>query len=137
MLYCITATGSLALRELATPGVTQDTERRANWLVIYRTVSLALCVMLTSLIAGRLMFLHRRVVSGLRNPKSPLMVVAAMTVQSALLETAFTLIYVITVGVGSPLQNVFLPILGQVQVKNILTVSFRMAYETRRWSPRC
>ena len=40
-----------------------------------------------------------------------------MLAQSAMLETVFTLVYVITVGFGSPLQNAFLPILGQVQVK--------------------
>jgi hypothetical protein len=40
-----------------------------------------------------------------------------MLAQSAMLETVFTLVYVITVGFGSPLQNAFLPILGQIQVK--------------------
>lgn len=40
-----------------------------------------------------------------------------MLAQSAMLETVFTLVYVVTVGLGSPLQNAFLPILGQVQVK--------------------
>ena len=39
-----------------------------------------------------------------------------MLVESASLETVSTLAYVITVGIGSPVQNVFLPILGQVQV---------------------
>jgi len=120
------ATGSLALHELATPGVTQDTARLANWLVIYRTVSLALCVMLTSLIAGRLIFLHRRAVYGLRNAKSRLLVVARMIVESALLETVSTLIYVITVGVGSPLQNVFLPTLGQIQVVAPMLIIYRV-----------
>jgi hypothetical protein len=38
-----------------------------------------------------------------------------MLVESAALETVSTLIYIITVGIGNPLQNVFLPILGQVQ----------------------
>jgi hypothetical protein len=39
-----------------------------------------------------------------------------MLVKSASLEAASTLLYVTTVGLSSPLQNVFLPILGQVQV---------------------
>jgi hypothetical protein len=43
-----------------------------------------------------------------------------MLAQSAMLETVFMLVYVITVGLGSPLQNFFLPILGQVQVKTHL-----------------
>jgi hypothetical protein len=57
-----------------------------------------------------------------------------MLAQSAMLETAFTLVYVIAVGFGSPLQNVFLPILGQVQVKihliSLLCMTY--AYDTCR-----
>jgi hypothetical protein len=49
-----------------------------------------------------------------------------MLAQSAMLETVFTLVYVITVGLGSPLQNFFLPILGQVQVKiHLLSAIFQ------------
>ncbi|KAI0289625.1 hypothetical protein BC826DRAFT_1030495 [Russula brevipes] len=109
-------TGSLALRELASPGTTQNTNKLANWLVVYRTVSLVLCVVLTSLIASRIIIIHRRRGSGLCSPKSRLMDVTTMLVKSASLEAAFTLLYVTTVGLSSPLQNVFLPILGQVQV---------------------
>jgi hypothetical protein len=108
-------TGSLALRELASPEITHDTNKIANWLIIYRTISLSLCVILTSLIAGRLITIYRRS-PRLRYSKSPLKVVTLMLVKSAMLETVSTLVYVIAVGLGSPLQNVFLPILGQVQV---------------------
>lgn len=108
-------TGSIALHELASPGTTQGTNELANWLIIYRTVSLSLCIILTSLIAGRLITIYRRS-PRLRYSSSPLKDVALMLVKSAMLETVSTLIYVITVGFGSPLQNVFLPILGQVQV---------------------
>ena len=62
-----------------------------------------------------------------------------MLAQSAMLETVFTLVYVITVGLGSPLQNLFLPILGQVQVKIHLPSEhlFCMTYGIRRCSPQC
>jgi hypothetical protein len=109
-------TGSLALNQLTTPGITQKTIKLANWLVVYRTVSLSLSTILTSLIAGRLIFSHRGSGSVLRSPRSPLLGIAAMLVESAALETVSTLIYIITVGISSPLQNVFLPLLGQVQV---------------------
>jgi hypothetical protein len=108
-------TGSIALRELAYPGTTQGTYKLANWLIIYRTVSLSLCIILTSLIAGRLIIAYRRS-PVLRYSTSPLKEVALMLVKSAMLETVSTLVYVVTVGLGSPLQNGFLPILGQVQV---------------------
>lgn len=108
-------TGSLALRELASPKTTQDTNQLANWLIVYRTISLSLCIILTSLIAGRLIIIYRRR-PRLRYSKSPLKDVALMLVKSTMLETVSTLVYVIAVGLGSPLQTVFLPILGQVQV---------------------
>lgn len=57
-----------------------------------------------------------------------------MLAQSAMLETVFTLVYIITVGLDSPLQNAFLPILGQVQVKIPLPsgLLFGMTNGTRR-----
>jgi hypothetical protein len=109
-------TGSLALRELAIPGTIQDTNELVNWLIVYRTLSLSLCVILTSFITGRLIIIHRRRGSGLVMPTSRYIIVVRKLVESASLETVSTLVYVITVGLGSPLQNVFLPILGQVQV---------------------
>ena len=108
-------TGSLALRELASPGTTQDADKLVNWLIIYRTISLSLCIILTSLIAGHLLTVYRRS-PRLPYSKSPLKDVALMLIKSAMLEIVSTLVYVITVGLDSPLQNIFLPILGQVQV---------------------
>ncbi len=66
--------------------------------------------------------------------RSPLKDVAFMLAQSAMLETVFTLLYVITVGLGSPLQNLILPILGQVQVNIHLPsgIFFGMTYGIRR-----
>lgn len=120
-------TGSLALSRLASPGITQYTNKLANWLIIYRTVSLSLCVILTSLIASRLITVYRKS-PGLQ---SPLKEVAFMLAQSAMLETVFTLVYVITVGLGSPLQNFFLPILGQVQVIAPMLVIYRVVRRSR------
>jgi hypothetical protein len=112
----IIVAGSLALSQLSIPGITQKAQKLANWLVIYRTISLSLGIILTSLITGRLIFLHRLPGSLCRSPRSPFLGIAAMLVESAALETVSTLIYIITVGIASPLQNVFLPVLGQVQV---------------------
>ncbi|KAI0305270.1 hypothetical protein B0F90DRAFT_1702976 [Multifurca ochricompacta] len=121
-------TGSLALRQLATPGTTQNTNKLANWLVVYRTVSLSLSIILTSLIAGRLIFVHRGSGSVFRSPRSPFLGIAAMVVESASLETVSTLVYIIVVGISSPLQNVFLPLLGQVQVIAPMLILYRVAH---------
>ena len=70
--------------------------------------------------------------------RSPLKDVALILAQSAMLETVFTLVYVITVGLGSPMQNAFLPILGQVQVKmHLPSGHLHMTYGIRRCSPQC
>jgi hypothetical protein len=111
-------TGSLALRQLTIPGTTQKTNKLTNWLVIYRTISLSLGVLVTSSIIARLLYFHRTTGSVLRSPRSPILGIVAMLVESASLDTVSTLVYIITVGINSPLQNVFLPVLGQVQVRS-------------------
>ncbi|KAF8260766.1 hypothetical protein EI94DRAFT_875605 [Lactarius quietus] len=116
-------TGSLALHQLATPGMTQLTSKLANWLVVYRTVSLSLDVIVTSSIIARLLYFHRKSC----NPRSPLLGIVAMFVESASLTTVSTLLYIIAVGINSPLQNVFLPVLGQVQVIAPMLIFYRVA----------
>jgi hypothetical protein len=121
-------TGSFALSELATPGALQNDNNLASWLIIYRTVSLSLCVILTFFIIGRITILDRKGCSALRRPKSHVKNVARMLVESAFLETMSTLVYVVAVGLGSPLQNLFLPILGQVQVSTSAPVGAQFSF---------
>ena len=54
-----------------------------------------------------------------------------MLVESASLDTVSTLVYIITVGINSPLQNVFLPVLGQVQVRSSAVVPINSFEVTR------
>lgn len=124
-------TGSLALRQLTIPGTTQKTNKLTNWLVIYRTVSLSLGVLVTSSIIARLLYFHRTRGSVLRSPRSPILGIVAMLVESASLDTVSTLVYIITVGINSPLQNVFLPVLGQVQVRSSAVVPINSFEVTR------
>ncbi|KAI9444190.1 hypothetical protein H4582DRAFT_1919951 [Lactarius indigo] len=121
-------TGSLALRQLAIPGTTQNTNKLANWLVVYRTVSLSLSVIVTLSIIARLLYFHRRSGSIYRSPRSPFLRIVAMLVESASLDTVSTLVYIIAVGINSPLQNVFLPVLGQVQVIAPMLILYRVAH---------
>ncbi|KAH9971909.1 hypothetical protein BGW80DRAFT_1317152 [Lactifluus volemus] len=120
--------GSLALKQLSTPGITQKSQELANWLVAYRTISLSLGVILTSLITARLIFIHRKPGPSHRSAGSPFLGIAAILVESAALETVSTLIYIITVGIASPLQNVFLPVLGQVQAIAPMLILYRVAH---------
>ncbi|KAH9000876.1 hypothetical protein EDB86DRAFT_2771920, partial [Lactarius hatsudake] len=126
--FGITVTGSLALRQLAIPGTTQNTNKLANWLVVYRTVSLSLGVIVTLSIIARLLHFHRISGSVHRSPRSPFLRVVATLVESASLDTVSTLVYIIAVGINSPLQNVFLPVLGQVQVIAPMLILYRVAH---------
>ncbi|KAI0264602.1 hypothetical protein BC834DRAFT_244098 [Gloeopeniophorella convolvens] len=120
-------TGSLALHQLATPGNTLKTDSLAQWFIVYRTISLSSSLILTSLIAGRLLHYHRRGRLLYSNPKSPLFSVAAILIESASLETVASLVYIITVGIRSSLQNVFLPVLGQIQIIAPMLIIYRVA----------
>ena len=113
-------TGSLSLYNLTR---SQNAEHEiADFAIAYRTISLSLNVILTFLIIARLLYIRREVgkllseTAGGRGLRSYTSVVA-MLVESASLETATALVYICFVGVGSPLQGVFLPVLGQVQVR--------------------
>lgn len=114
-------TGSFSLYKLATPGDTITAKDKADWSIVYRTISLSFNVILTCAIILRI-YLVSRDVRKHRFPRTPWLQepyfhVITMLTESASLETAVGLVYIITVGLNSPLQNAFLPILGQVQVR--------------------
>ncbi|THH09621.1 hypothetical protein EW146_g8634 [Bondarzewia mesenterica] len=129
-------TGSLSLRQLTLQS--GFSPQLADFAVAYRTISLALNVILTLLIIGRLLCIRRSLrkifpTSSSSSTARSYTSVVAMLIESASLETVTALVYIITVGVRSPLQNVFLPILGQVQVISPLLIVYRVA-RGRAWS---
>ncbi|KAI0042821.1 hypothetical protein FA95DRAFT_516314 [Auriscalpium vulgare] len=135
MFIATLALGSVSLWQLAIPGRTSSSDALADWSIIYRTASLALSLVLTTLIVGRILFYRRRL--RFQSPSSrsfsTLLGVAAMLIESASLETVAALIYIISVGVDSPLRNTFLPILAQIQIISPLLIVFRVA-RGRAWS---
>ena len=81
-------------------------------------LSLSINTILTMLIVGRLLFLRRKMsrafgpaVSGTYTS------VVALLIESASLYTIVALMTVIACGVGSSMQHVLLPMLGQLQVR--------------------
>jgi hypothetical protein len=73
-------------------------------------------VILTSLIAGRLLFMRYRIrkLIGTQSP-TPYVTVTAMLVESAALYSINGVVVLISYGVNSPVQNLVLPLLGQTQ----------------------
>ena len=85
--------------------------------IAYWSTSIALNVLLTASIAGRLMFMRRKI-RRLLGPKhdSPYTSVIAMLVESAALYTAWALVFMVCYAKGDIFQNVVLPSLGHIQV---------------------
>ncbi|KAF7312840.1 hypothetical protein MKEN_00967900 [Mycena kentingensis (nom. inval.)] len=85
-------------------------------------------VILTSLIAGRLLFMRRRL-RRLMGPdtRTPYVTLSAMLVESATLYSVNGLVFLISYGVNSPVQNLFLPLLGQTQSIAPLLIILRVA----------
>ncbi|KAI0064985.1 hypothetical protein BV25DRAFT_1914132 [Artomyces pyxidatus] len=129
------ATGSVSLQKLTVPGTTQSTNALATWSIAYRTTSLCLSVSLTMLIVGRILYYRHqlRFYGTSSRSFSNLLSIVNMLVESASLETAAALVYIICEGINSPLRNVFLPVLGQMQIISPLLIVCRVA-RGRAWS---
>jgi hypothetical protein len=87
----------------------------------YWAISISMTVILTALIAGRLLFMRYRLdkLVGART-STPYVTITAMLVESAALYSINGLIFLVSYGVNSPSQNLWLPLLGQTQVRTIL-----------------
>ena len=110
-------TGSLSLYNLTR---SQNAEHEiADFAIAYRTISLSLNVILTFLIIARLLYIRREVgkllseTTGGRGPRSYMSMVAMLDALASL-EAATALVYIVFVGVESPLRDLILPALGQV-----------------------
>ncbi|TEB33420.1 hypothetical protein FA13DRAFT_1708233 [Coprinellus micaceus] len=102
--------------------------------IAYWSTSIALNVILTVSIVGRLMFMRRKI-RRLLGPKhdSPYTSVIAMLVESASLYTAWALVFMVCYAKGDIFQNVVLPSLGHIQVIAPLLIIFRFA-QGKAWT---
>ncbi|KAF9218574.1 hypothetical protein BS17DRAFT_822735 [Gyrodon lividus] len=109
--------------ELSQPGNTIWTRISVNLAIPYWSISIALNVILTLLIAGRLLFMKYRLQNVLgEHTNTPYASLSAMLVESAFFY-----------GVNSPVQNLALPLLGQTQSIAPLLIILRVA-QGKSWS---
>ncbi|KAH7927755.1 hypothetical protein BV22DRAFT_1006355 [Leucogyrophana mollusca] len=113
------------------------TKKRVSYIVpFFFIASLVLNTIVSSLIAGRLIFLRRRLTSvagqalGSHYTNS-----AALVVESASLYTVFSLLFLIPFAAGSPIANAFLQIMGEVQIIAPLLIIYRVL-EGKAWSEK-
>lgn len=89
-----------------------------NLTLSYYVLSLSLNVIVTFLIAGRLlMYRYRmRTVMGIQHTSTYANVVAIL-VESAALYSVFAILFIVPFGLGHPIGNLFLQVVSQVQVR--------------------
>ncbi|KAJ7037252.1 hypothetical protein C8F04DRAFT_1093072 [Mycena alexandri] len=125
---------AILIAELSQPGNTFWTTISVNLAIPYWSISISMTIILTALIAGRLLFMRYRL-EKLIGPRisTPYVTVAAMLVESAALYSITAIVFLISYGVDSPVQNLALPLLGQAQSIAPLLIILRVA-EGQAWS---
>jgi succinate-acetate transporter protein len=109
--------GILVLFETNLPASNLWTALSVKFTLSYFSLSLSLNVLLTFLIVIRLL-LHRQRTRKHLGAKhaTHYTSIAAMLVESSALYSAFSLIFIVSYARNSPVQNLFLPVLAEVQV---------------------
>ncbi|KAJ7448666.1 hypothetical protein B0H11DRAFT_340224 [Mycena galericulata] len=125
---------AILIAELSEPGNTIWTTISVNLAIPYWSISISMTVILTSLIVGRLLFMRYRLRKLMgSNAPTPYVTVVAMVVESAAIYSINGLIFLVSYGVNSPVQNLALPLLGQTQSIAPLLIILRVA-QGEAWS---
>ena len=120
--------GVILLFQLTQPDANLWTTTTLNFGIPYWAISIGLNVLVTSMIVARLFMIRRRTSAVLSaNHTKTYTSVAAMLVESAALYSITALIFIITYARNSNIQNLVLPVLGQVQAISPLLIMWRVA----------
>ena len=89
-----------------------------NFTAPYFWMSLSLNISMTIAICARLLFYRRRITKVLGpNHGTQYTSVAAMIVESSFIYSAFSLLFLIPFALNNPIQNAFIQLMGEIQVK--------------------
>ncbi|KAF5358564.1 hypothetical protein D9757_012959 [Collybiopsis confluens] len=120
---------------LSRPALTLWSKISFQLALAYWAISIAFNVLVTVLICWHLLVMRRKLAKALvrNDSSSPYITVSAMLIESAFLYSATALAFLISFGVNSPVQNLWLPVLGQAQSIAPLLIILRVA-EGKAWS---
>jgi len=118
---------------LCIPGINLWTTISINFAIPYWAISIALNVLITVCITIRLLYMRYKIRKAMPGAGSEYLSVTTMTVESAALYTVTGLIFLVSYGVNSPIQNLALPVLGQVQSISPLLIILRVL-QGRAWT---
>ncbi|KAJ7135105.1 hypothetical protein C8R46DRAFT_1325870 [Mycena filopes] len=126
---------AILIAELSQPENTLWTTISVNLAIPYWSISISMTIILTALIAGRLLYMRYRTqkLGGIATGPTPHFTLTAMLVESAAIYSVNGLIFLISYGINSPVQNLALPLLGQTQSIAPLLIILRMA-QGRGWT---
>ncbi|KAJ7140380.1 hypothetical protein C8R46DRAFT_1233825 [Mycena filopes] len=126
---------AILIAELSQPENTLWTTISVNLAIPYWSISISMTIILTALIAGRLLYMRYRTqkLGGIATGPTPHFTLTAMLVESAAVYSVDGLIFLISYGINSPVQNLALPLLGQTQSIAPLLIILRMA-QGRGWT---
>lgn len=107
-----------------------------NMTLAYYVMSLALNVIVTIFITGRLMFYRHRVKRALGvTHVSTYANAAAIFIESAMLYAVFAILFLVPFGLNNALGNVFLQTVSQVQTVSSLMIVYRIA-QGQAWTEK-
>ncbi|KZT71138.1 hypothetical protein DAEQUDRAFT_707469 [Daedalea quercina L-15889] len=134
-LPCLMLLASIGLGIADLVGITNSSPFAIlNVSLSYYVMSLSLNVIVTILIAGRLLVFRyqtRRLIGAYHT--STYTNVIAILVEIAALYSLFVILFIVQFGLGSPFANIFLQVVSQIQTISSLLIIFRVA-RGRAWS---
>ncbi|KAJ6482591.1 hypothetical protein C8R45DRAFT_1001965 [Mycena sanguinolenta] len=125
---------AILIAVLTRPGNTFWTALSVKLAIPYWAISISMTVILTALIAGRLLFMRYRLKKLVGASSSmPYVTTTAMFIESAAIYSINGIIFLVAYGLNDPSQNLWLPLLGQTQSIAPLLIILRIAHG-QAWS---
>ncbi|KAJ7214266.1 hypothetical protein C8J57DRAFT_1538485 [Mycena rebaudengoi] len=132
--YWVSVVPALMLMGSVASSIALTSSKSVQFGVAYWSLSISLNTILTISIASRILFVRHRIRKALGSQHSgQYLSITAILVESAALYALWGLVFLICYARNTPLQNIILPPLGQIQGIGPLLILFRVA-QGRAWS---
>ncbi|TFK47279.1 hypothetical protein OE88DRAFT_1636850 [Heliocybe sulcata] len=124
----------LLLSQIAQPGENMWQSLNVRFGITQWSLSIGLNFILTTLIVGRLLYMRRRLRHHFKDDhQAPYLSVSTMLIESALLNTVISALFLVSFARDSALQNIFLPLSSQAECIAPMLIVLRVA-QGRAWS---
>ncbi|EIN10132.1 hypothetical protein PUNSTDRAFT_35722, partial [Punctularia strigosozonata HHB-11173 SS5] len=120
---------SLLFAELVHPGDTLWEKSSVNIALTYWCIAVSLNLLITVLIVARLIYMRSktRTLFGKDHSSPYYLTISAMLIESALVYSAFDLVFIVTYALNSSANFIVFPVVGQVETLAPLLIVWRVA----------